>query len=726
MTLKKALTFILLILSTIPLGAQTPSSFIHVDQFGYTTAAKKVAVLSDPQVGANSNLSYQPGQTLELKDASNDNIVWTGSPEEWRNGNVNNQSGDRGWWLDFTEWETPGNYYLLDPSNGEQSAIFEISDSVYHNLLIEAGRAFYYNRCNATKEAPYAEANWTDVDNFNHPLQDAECSFLLEPENADLRRDLSGGWFDAGDYNKYSTFAFGAVIPLLWAYVENPHAFGDNWNIPESGNEIPDLLDEVKWELDFLRKMVNPDGSAILKMGSLSGENISSPPSNNDDRRYYSTTCTSASISIAAMFAQAAEIFGAIPALATYADELSTEAIQTFSYWNNANLAGELEFDCDDGTIRAADADWDEEDQWNAALTAAIHLFALTESTTYQNFILANIDRAEPIAEQVWTPYTNELNTALLYYTTLEAADNELCERILNSFSADVFANTNQFFGMTNRGLYRAYIPNWSYHWGSNNIKARYATLNELIIDYEIFPADSADYREKSAGILHYFHGVNPFGMVYLSGMEGRGAEYGIQEVYHSWFNDGTDWDNSSTSLYGPAPGFLSGGPNREYSVPAIIPPSGQPMMKAYRDWNGGYPESSWEISEPAIYYQAAYLRCLAAQIPVPPMVEPPMDSTPVYAVEFDPEDVPNPFNDDFDNIAFYPNPSKDGLLQFQHLPLGTVLRVHDNEGRLLLSQEVDSTSFQVNLSAYPAAVYRLDVLKPGIGRVWSSQFVRQ
>ena len=138
--------------------------------------------------------------------------------------------------------------------------------------------------------------------NFTNPLQDADCRYVYDAENAALEKDLTGGWFDAGDYNKYVTFAHTAVHDLLWAYRNNPDVFGDNWNIPESGNGIPDILDEIKWETDWLLKMANPDGSVIIKMGSIDyDDNSNAPPSANTDRRYYGPTCTSASIATASL-----------------------------------------------------------------------------------------------------------------------------------------------------------------------------------------------------------------------------------------------------------------------------------------------------------------------------------------------------------------------------------------------------------------------------------------
>lgn len=118
----------LLFVCQIVVGQET-SRFIHVDQFGYLPKAEKVAVISDPQVGFNEALSYTPPGTLEVRNISTGQMVFSGSPVIWNNGNTHNYSG----------------------------------------------------------------------------------------------------------------------------------AFTDAWNIPESGNGIPDILDETKWELDWLIRMVNPD-----------------------------------------------------------------------------------------------------------------------------------------------------------------------------------------------------------------------------------------------------------------------------------------------------------------------------------------------------------------------------------------------------------------------------------------------------------------------------------
>ena len=131
-------------------------------------------------------------------------------------------------------------------------------------------------------------------------------------------------------------------------------------------------------------------------------------------------------------------------------------------------------------------------------------------------------------------------------------------------------------------------------------------------------------------GYVNYLHGVNPLNKVYLSNMGGLGAENSVSQFYHAWFKDGSQWDEVGRSRFGPAPGFLVGGPNPGYErdsccntgcggdgvrmcrLPAKTPPSGQPPAKSYADFNEGWPINSWAVTENSNSYQIAYIRLLS------------------------------------------------------------------------------------------------------------------
>jgi len=681
--MKKLLSPLAFLAIPLSIFSQEISNFIHVDQFGYMPVSQKVAVLSNPQIGYNSNLSYTPSATIELRDATNDAVIYTAAPSLWNNGNVHEQSGDAGWWFDFSSVETEGIYYVIDPVNNEQSATFTISDASYVEVIKAAGRMFYYNRCNAPKEEPYAQG-WTDATNFNNGLQDFNCRFIEDPGNVSLEKDLSGGWFDAGDYNKYVTFTNSTMHNLLSAYQENPQAFGDDWNIPESGNGIPDIIDEIIWELDWLLKMTNTNGSVHIKMGSQNySENSSSPPSANTDQRFYGPTCSSASISIASIFSHASLVLREFTSLENYATTLEQVATSTYNYSKTFIDNNTLETDCDDGSIVAGDADMTDDQQRAAFMAASIYLFELTNDASYNNYITGNVIYLEQLNNGFWGPYFTEVNDALYHYTTLANSNASTNSLIINSFSDAVNNNFNGFFGFSENDLYRSPMPNWSYHWGSNQPKAGYGVLNRLAEKTGVDSGNDEAFETYIDETIHYFHGVNPQGMVYLSNMYPYGAERSANEIYHSWFADGTDYDNALTSSIGPAPGFIVGGANSQFTVTTLVPPYGQPDQKSYLDFNDDFPNNSWEITEPAIYYQAFYLRLLANNVDAQ-------------------EILPTP---DVTSTSFriYPNPARETLNISTAKP-GDMVHIYSLLGGLVLEETM--TSKQLDVSSIASGVY--------------------
>ncbi|MEL6971657.1 MAG: glycoside hydrolase family 9 protein [Bacteroidota bacterium] len=681
------------------------STFIHLDQFGYWPDAEKVAVLSDPQVGFNAADSYSPASTLELRSASTDNVIYSGSPQAFNGGQTDASSGDRGWWFDFSSVSTPGSYYVYDPINDERSAFFEIRDNPYHDILVAAGRMYFYNRCNAPKAAPYAEANWTDGNNFLNPLQDANCRYIFDPGNAALEKDLRGGWFDAGDYNKYVTFTEETLHNLLAAYEENPGAFGDNWNIPESGNGIPDLLDEIKWELDWMLKMINSDGSAHIKMGSQNfSENSASPPSNNFDQRFYGPTCSSASAASASVLSHAALVLQGIEGLAGYAATLSDNAVRTFAYALDRFESGTLETNCDDGSIIAGDADRNEQQQLESLLAASFYLRALTAEGNYEQFFLEQYANTTPMINNFWGGDQLFVQDALINYLQLNSGSPTVQQAIQSSVSNAVNNNWNGFFGWTENDLYRSFAPNWTYNWGSNRPKANYGSLNFQMIANQL-GNNPATLERKATEHLHYFHGVNPLGMVMLSNMYSYGGDRCVNEIYHAWFADGTEYDHALNSPKGPAPGFVTGGPNAAFSVTTLSPPANQPDQKSYLDFNDSWPNSSWEITEPAIYYQASYIRFLA------------------HFVEG--EEIVNTENEPTATIvSTFPNPTG-GQTQLK-VPSGSYqLRIMDLQGRTLQQYEWQSGT-PVDLQQLPAGTYVVEATSEDQSAVYQVKVAKQ
>ncbi|MEA3181221.1 MAG: endoglucanase [Gammaproteobacteria bacterium] len=596
------------------------NAHLLVDQFGYRNADPKVAVIRNPHTGFDSADTFAPGATYQLRKADDGTVVFSGALSPWNNGAVEASSGDSGWWFDFSSVNASGTYFVYDVDKQVRSPTFAIAAQPYTNLLKAAMRMYFYQRSGSSngggaKQTPFADACWTDTPAFVGPDQDTQAHDATDQGNASKVHDLSGGWFDAGDTNKYVTFAATPVHQLLSAYQENPAAFTDDFNIPESGNGVSDLLDEMKYETDWLKKMqYSTDGSVALKVGSLAYP-LADPPSSDTSRRYYLPSCTSSTIAAAGMFAHASYVYGGIGSLSAEAADLKNRAILA---WNNYQGVATRQEQCDTGIVKAGDADWSTSDQQAAAVVAAVWLFAITGDQTYNTYVKNNYKNTRPYQDIGWSRYQPEQGKALLFYTWLQQADTTLKSAILADKLSDVNA-ANQIYGFTaSDDLYRNFMHDAQYGWGSNQTRGNYGNTNIDVADYGIAVSSSTPYNNRALETLHYFHGVNPFAMVYMTNMTSYGATSSVNELYHTWFWPGTKWADAKTSTCGPAPGYIPGGPNpsaQQDGVPAsLAPPTGQPAQKSYRDWNGTTTDTqaSYVVSEAGIYYQSAYVELLA------------------------------------------------------------------------------------------------------------------
>ena len=597
------------------------SPYLKIDQFGYLCTAKKVAVIVDPQSGYNAAEAFSPGtgaNQYQIRRWTDDVVVFTGTLQAWNGGATHAQSGDRGWWFDFSTMTTAGAYYVYDVANNVGSYRFEVGDNVYQEVLKHAARVFFYQRIGIAKTTAHSDAKWTDAAWYTGANQDQAARSRWDKTNPATARDLSGGWFDAGDPNKYTTFAQNVILELLESYRMNPSVFADNYNIPESGNGTPDLLDEVKWELDFFKKMQDATGTNgfFLKVG-VDNYSTVSPPSLDTRPRYYVPECTSATLSGCAMFALSGVVYRALsnPTLQSYGNNLVSRAELA---WARAQVTTNnfttFETACDDQNVTSGDADASAAAQLQSAVIAAIYLYEATGNATYRTFVESKYTQVEPYSTTWWGPYNTGAQLALLRYASLSGVSATVANNIRNQKAAqNGVLSITDYTAQTD--LYRGYMPDAQYHWGSNTVKANAGNHNLDFVTFNLNTSSQALYREIAGEYLHYFHGLNPQGMVYLTNMYAYGAEKSANEIYHMWFDNGTDWDNAQTSPKGPAPGYVTGGANGSFAVSTISPPYGQPAQKAYKDWNTGWPDNSWEVTEPAIYTQAAYIRLLSRVI---------------------------------------------------------------------------------------------------------------
>ena len=606
-------------------------NYIRVDQFGYLPGKPKFAVIAMAVDGFNSGVGIELDESkdVELRRVSDDSLAFSKSAVAWSGGGTDSYSGDRGWWYDFSEYEEEGEYYLRVAKSGGgvvDSYPFLIDKDVYREVLRVATNMFYYQRAGIAKTAEYASGeDWVDEAWFLHAGQELEARYLYD---SSIRRDVSGGWIDAGDPNKYITFAVDPVHNLLTTFRQHRKLWeGLDLKIPESDNDIPDLLDEIKWEIDWVMKMQDFSGSGgfHIKSGVRNDSAYISPPSADTRFRYFEEICPSATIIGAGMIAHAAVVFRDYPDLVEYAANLEARAEVAWDFYIDTP-DNQKNKQCDERAIEAGDADGHAAhysvEHVAEAVCAAVYLFELSGKSKYRDFVDAHYLQARPWMgrESEWGVYRANQSESVLHYAHLPDATPAVSQAILNHKTSSDKSEGSAYEIVESANLYRAEAT--FANWGSNSLLARQASDVLDFNNYGLKPELAEKYEERGLGIINYFHGVNPFGITYLTNMYRYGAEFSVNEMWHTWFNMDSKYDNiDKPGNVGPAPGYMSGGFNKQYTggatmkigvdeFPSVTAKS-QPTQKAYTNDNW-WEQDPWVFNEPGLYYSASYIKALA------------------------------------------------------------------------------------------------------------------
>lgn len=213
---------------------------ILVDQVGYACGSNKLAMIN----------GEQPPDAFTIVDAMNGLEVYTGKIEQK---SYDETLGAHISFADFTDFNTPGRYYIQASSIG-QSYEFEIAEEPFTDLFHSVFKQYYCNRCGLTLSAELAG------DAAHNACHSREAQMK---EEAMIKLDVSGGWHVDEIGSRDVAKGCRTINTLLLAYELYPDAFGDAMGIPESGNGVPDILDEVKYEIDWLLKMQDAKSGAV-------------------------------------------------------------------------------------------------------------------------------------------------------------------------------------------------------------------------------------------------------------------------------------------------------------------------------------------------------------------------------------------------------------------------------------------------------------------------------
>ncbi|HTE23414.1 glycoside hydrolase family 9 protein [Flavitalea sp.] len=291
--IKRLSFFLFAILSGQVYGQERPE--LALNQTGYYPNAPKIVVLiTDHAVSG-----------FDIINAKTKDIVFSGKPSGLKQ---SNNSSLKTQVADFSSISTPGKYIYSDGREGI-SHEFYIAPKVQSNLAVASLKAFYFQRVSMPLTAEYA-GQWT------RPAGHPDTKVVIHPSaiNKQGRSDSiissSGGWYDAGDYNKYIVNSGITMGTLLSAYEDFPFYFDTlRVGIPGNGNRLPDLLDEVLYNLRWMMTMQDPDDGGVYHKCTNAAFDGTVMPGVTKLTRYVVQKSTAATLDFTAVMAQAGRIF---------------------------------------------------------------------------------------------------------------------------------------------------------------------------------------------------------------------------------------------------------------------------------------------------------------------------------------------------------------------------------------------------------------------------------
>ncbi|NTD99225.1 cellulase [Agrobacterium tumefaciens] len=504
---------------------------ILVDQSGFYPGLDKSAVITKDAAGDGFELIALPAGKS----------VYTGSLSGLRS---TSYSEIKTRIADFSTFNQPGTYLVRIPGIGD-SPVFKIADSVHQDLALAALKAFYYQRASSALDKDYA-GKWYRT--AGHP----DTAVLIHPSAATKNRaagsriNVSGGWYDAGDYNKYIVNSGISTATLLSAYEDFPDYFlGLKIRLPNAKNRVSDILTEAIYNLRWMLKMQDTNDGGVYNKCTNLGFDAMIMPAQALAPRYVVAKGTSATLNLAAVAAQASRILKNFPEqYPGLADSCRNAAVLAWKWaLKNPNLAYDQDLmnkTTDLKVTTGAYGDKDFEDEWS---WAAAELLVTTGGQQYYDSFFARLNA------KVNLPSWSSVGI-LGYYSLIRSQDKlpESYSSITSILKKKVLSIADRYLLAGKAGVYGAVMGSSrsDFVWGSNSVAMNQSVL---LINAYLF-TQNKDYLNAAAGNLDYILGKNAIGYSFVTGI---GTQSPMHPHHRISFADGvTD----------PVPGMLVGGPN--------------------------------------------------------------------------------------------------------------------------------------------------------------------
>ncbi len=483
--------------------------------------------------------------------------------------------------IDLTEITTPGTYTL---TVGDQEVPIIVTEHALSALADAGLKAFYYQRTAMTIDEKYA-GKW------HRPAAHFDDQVMVHPSAASEMRPAGSiisspkGWYDAGDYNKYIVNSSFSIALMLNAYQENKDYFNQqSVNIPESGREMPDILSEIKYNLDWMLTMQDPnDGGLYHKLTTPNFEGFVMPTECHQ-QRYVVAKSTAATLDFAAVMIQAAEVYA--PYCPDYAHTLLTAAKRA---WQWAEENPNVIYDQDAMSQKYEPAiytgtygDTELGDEW---FWAASNMYLGTRDEGY----LGKVKAYQPkhFMLPTWGNVAGLGYTSWAFAKDLKGSEATMQQEMRQS----IINYADSVSAAADNGAFHTPYGNREedFFWGCNC--EGLATQGIYLMQAYQLAKESSDMAEAQKFLIaahrdaDYLLGRNATGYCYVTG-------FGTKSTLHPHHRL-----SSADGIDEPLPGFLAGGPNPGRQDGEYVQYPSTSPDECYADVEGSYASNEIAIN---------------------------------------------------------------------------------------------------------------------------------
>lgn len=512
---------------SLPTGAD--KKIIPANQIGFYPNGPKIAVIPFNNKGQ-----------FQIINAGH-KVIFTGKLTRSSGPDL---GGDMVWIADFSPVKTPGSYQLEIPATDYRQA-FRISRSVYKPVADASIKAYYFMRASTALPEKYA-GKWHRAEGHPDTAVLVHSSAATDKRPAGTKISSPRGWYDAGDYNKYVVNSGISTSTLLRLYEEFPvYMKTVKLNLPETGNGIPDVLNETLWNIRWMLTMQDPnDGGVYHKLTNAAFDGMEMPDKGTAPR-YVVQKGTAATLDFAAVMAQASRIFSGYPKqLPGLADSCINAAEKAWAwalkYPNVLYQQDEMNKKFSPPVTTGAYGDSRVKDEF---IWAAAELLVTTHNKKYADTVNLLPD------QKMLLPTWSQVHV-LAYYTLIknEKAISNLIPAMMPVLKKKLLAFNDDLVSGADETAYKTVMQKSArnFGWGSNSVAANQGIA--LIQAYQL--SGNKKYLLAALGNLDYLLGRNPTGYCYITG-------FGIKSPMHPHHRPSV-----ADGVIDPVPGLLVGGPN--------------------------------------------------------------------------------------------------------------------------------------------------------------------